>query len=354
MIDTLEVASELESVVRQRLNGHGRLLAVRPLQSRRRAFSNVLRFSLSFEERDLDVCLKIHRRTNAGFQEECVDWAKEEFTLLEVLYSASPEGSPLSVVRPLLFLPRLPGILLETHPGQVLNAAMKTRWLGLRSPREPIERLAHYCFLAGKGLREMHRLTTEDERTLRTLSALSPIVIDAAGVLQAADDLFSRAFSLCRRGVRQAAEPIFQSSRAAFVAATAGRYPLVGAHGDCTPLNVFIDGSRVTFFDLVNYHRGHAFEDVSRFISYTYFLQKNPLAFRRHEVSGLIRAFLEGYGLASWRTDPVLRFFFEKSMFRTLGGGFDLRSGRRPLKSLYRRAMLRVFQRWVTQGMPVP
>jgi len=350
MIDTLEAAGELERAVREEMNGRA-LVAVSPMQSRRRSFSSVLRYRLRFEDRELDVCLKVHRRANTGFQEECVLWAKEEFEVLQALYAAARDGSPLSVVRPLLFLPRLPAVLLETHPGRVLNTLLKARWLGLRGPEIGREWLERACRLAGAGLREMHRLTSEDGPALRALAVLRPIVVGRDAVLTATDELFGSAAAHCSGEVQRAAERGYRSARDAFGAATALSYPLVGAHGDCTPLNVFVHESRVTYFDLVNYHRNHAFEDVSRFVTYLFFLRKNPWAFPPSFADALASAFLDGYGIPSPGTDPVLRFFFQRSMFRTLNGGLGQRGDRALLSPLYEGAMRRVFAGWVAEGM---
>ena len=351
MTETTEVIRrELEEAIQDRLLEYGPLVAVTPLESNDRAYSNVLRFSLSFEKQDLDVCLKIHRRRGRPFEQDCARWADKEFRVLEILYACSQEECSLSVVKPLLFLPRIPGILLETHPGRILNAVLNARRFRFGASRESMRELESCYFKLGESLEDMQQLSLEHGETKERIVALSPRVLND-DVLESADRGINKSLSLCRTGRRQTAKETYESTRRNFIALTAADYPLVGVHGDFTPVNVFVGGSRVTLFDFVNFHLGHPFEDVSRFISYTYFLRKDPSSFRKADVSNLIAAFMEGYGLTNWRENGVLMFFFQKNMFHTLSGGLRFQDKSWLARSLYERAMLRVFHRWIDHGM---
>ena len=353
-VTTETITRELEEAVQDRLPEYGPLVAVTPQESSDGSYSNVVRYSLCFENRDLDVCLKIHRRRGMPFEQDCVGWADEEFRILKMLYASSQEGWSLSVVKPLLFLPRLPGILLETHPGEILNSVLKARRFRFGASRESMSELERCYFGLGESLQDMQRLSLERAEAREGIAALSPWVLNADDVLESADRGVIKTLSLCRAGRRQAAKKIYESTRRDFIALTTEDYPLVGAHGDFTPVNIFVSGSRVTMFDFVNFHLGHPFEDVSRFISYTYFLAKDPLSFCERDVSGLIGAFMEGYGLPDWRENAVLKFFFQKNIFRTLGGGLRFQNKSWLARSIYRWAMLRVFNRWIDSGMGLP
>jgi len=346
-----EIRSHVEAQVRRHLIGFGPLRAVTALHSKKRVYSSVMRFRLCFESQELDACVKIHRRSDTPGSEKRTVWAGKEFELLKIFHAAQGRAAQLSVVRPLLLLPDLPGILLETHPGQILSAVLNRRRLGLagwRGSRQELER--HYAAV-GSSLREFQDVSTTDAETRTALSGFPFRERGAPEVLADAEDGFRKALARVRPGHRPRAEEAFSASREAFLASTSAGFPRVGVHGDFTPVNVFVHQGRVTLFDFVNFHWGHMFEDVSRFVGYTYFLQKDPLSFRPIDISALISAFLEGYRLPGWRTDPVLGFFFKKSMCRTLGGGLRFQSKRWPWNTLYEKAMLRVFHRWIDQGM---
>jgi Phosphotransferase enzyme family len=348
-----EIHAAVEEAARVQLGSHGRLLELVPVHASGRAYSKVHRMELRFEQDTLDVCLKLHRRDNPLHEEECVAWAAEEYTVLAAVHAAATASEELSVVRPLALLPQLPGILFETHHGTVLNSVLRVRGFG-SGRRRRLGALECYYRKLGVSLREFHGMTTGHPDVVGTLAGLSLINYGADDLLKEADDGFERAMLLSSNGTRAQAEETYRSTREDFRRLVAADYAQVGVHGDFTPVNVFIDDAGVTLFDFVNFHRGHAYEDISRWISYTYFAQKDPLSLGRQDVARLTAAFMDGYGLPDWRTDPVLRFFFQKSMFRTLLGGF--RFARRPGlgRAIYRRAMLRVFRQSVREGMCLP
>jgi len=352
-LSTKDMHAAVEEAARVHLAEHGRLLAVTPLHSSGRTYSKMHRMELRFEKGTLDVCIKLHLRDDPSLEQECVTWAREEFAVLKALYAAARDARELSVVRPLAFLPQLPGILLETHHGTVLNTLLKERTLGPWR-RRSVESLESYYGKLGVSLREFHDLTTGNPDLVKALAALSLFTYSADQLLEEADDGFQRAMSLSPNGNHASAERLYGLSREGFSRVVRADYRRVGVHGDFTPVNIFVHGTQTTVYDFVNLHYGHPYEDLSRFISYTYFVQKDPLALRRKDVIRLIAAFMDGYGLSEWRVDPVLSFFFQKSMFRTLRGGF--RFAKRPglLRAIYRRAMLSVFHAWVRDGMRVP
>ena len=351
MTDTVEVLQqEIQEAAANdaTLSSLGSLVGIRPLEVNKRSFSTVRRFALAFEERELDVCLKIHRRSNRGFEQECVAWANEEYCVLKSLHTRAGDGSELSVVRPILFLPKLPGILMETHAGEILNDRLRRVRFGKNS--ESWEELGRCFYDVGRNLKEMQRLSTEDPE-VRGAFSLVRWVLDAEYVTDEADRGSASAVSFLKSSRRSAAERAYAESRAQFLATLREGYPTVAVHGDFTPVNVFARGERVTLFDFVNVHHGHPYEDVSRFLCYTYFLQKDPLSYGVSRVHRLMVDFMSGYGLEGWRDDAALRFFFQKNMFRTLGGGLRFQARRWPMRSLYRYLMLRVYRRWVDDGM---
>jgi Phosphotransferase enzyme family len=347
-----QIQAVIEDAVRAQIVEYGRLRAVNLAQSNYRAYSKVHRFVLDFERGSLDVCLKLHQRTSSS---EAREWAQEEFSVLGALYAASAvrrKTTELSVVRPLLFLPQLPGIVLETHHGAVLNDVLKAR--RLRWWSRSIRQLEEHFEKLGISLREFQRLTVSDPEVVEVLNGLSPIDYSPNDFADEADRRFQGAMSLAGNENGASTQRLHEVSRRCFLEKVRDDYPRVGGHGDFTPVNVFVLGSRVTLFDFVNFNLGHPFEDVGRFISYTYFLRKDPLSMARRDVSRLVEAFMHGYGLAGWRSDPILRFFFQKSMYRTLEGGLRFLKKPWPAVTIYRRAMLLTFSRWVEEGMGLP
>jgi aminoglycoside phosphotransferase (APT) family kinase protein len=351
--DTAEIGAAVEEAARVRLAQHGRLLEVTAMRSSGRAYSRVHRFQLKFEGEIVDACLKLHRHRDPALRERCVAWAREEFGVLEALHPASRKARELSVVRPLAFLPQLPGILLEAHEGVVLNTLLGARRLAPRRARRFDELEAAYARL-GVSLRELQELCTRDREVVRALAALSPLRFGREELLRQADETFERAMSLNGDVERAAAERLYHDAREAFRRSAPAEDALVAAHGDLTPVNVFVLGPKVTLFDFVNFHLGHPYEDVSRFVTYTCFLRKNPLSLGRRDVARLVDAFMDGYGLRGWRDDAVFGFFLQKSMYRTLGGGFRFVAKPWLSRTIYRRAMLRLFREWIREGMTVP
>lgn len=347
-----EIQAVIEATAGRQILEHGQLRGVRPVHSSDRTYSKVHRFVLDFDRGELDVCLKLHQRSRSSHARE---WAQEEFRVLRALHAAiATRGrtTELSVVRPLLFLPELPGILLETHRGTVLNDLLKAR--RFRFWRRSMSLLEEYYEKAGVSLRELQRLTASDPEVLQALKGWSPINYSPDEILDEAEHDFQRVATLAGIENKGPAGRLHETSKECFREGVADTYVRVGGHGDFTPVNVFVLGPRVTLFDFVNFNLGHPLEDVSRFISYTYFLQKDPLSMARRDVTRLVEAFMHGYGGAPWRDDPILRFFFQKSMYRTLEGGVRFLAKPWPAATIYRRAMLRTFHRWVDEGMGLP
>ena len=345
----------IRSASKQKLGEHGRLRDITSLGGNARSFSSVKRFSLSFERSEIDACLKVHRRADKGFEEECVRWAWEEFMVLKTIHGVTDADGYPSVVRPILFLPALPGILLETNHGQILNEKLRARSLGrgLVQGAGALEELCEIYFDTGRNLKSVHGLG-QDGRPRREFESFGPYTFDAEFILGEADRRVEK-LELYLSG-RQLADiqSEYRRLREHFVSCARGAFPLVPSHGDFTPVNIFVTGGRVTFFDFVNFHFGHPYEDVSRFLSYTLFLQKDPSAFGSRAIGRLTRSFVEGYDLDHWREDPVLAFFLHKNILRTLTGGLRFQNKPWPLNTLYRRGMLRVFRRWVEGGMALP
>lgn len=346
-----------ERVVREtalvELEQYGRLLGIRPLGGTARSFSSVKRLALTFEDQELDVCLKVHRRTSKGFEPECVNWALEEFEVLQAIQRLAGDSARPSVVRPILFLPTLPGILLETNSGEILNDRLRSRRFGrgLVQGSKGLDELAGTFVEVGRNLRALHDLSRAVGSS-QLVGSVRPWVLDADYVRAEADKGASIAFGHLRANKDQAHER-YRAARDQFDFGQQ-EFQQVAAHGDFTPINIFVSGQQVTFFDFVNFHLGHPFEDVSRFLSFTFFLQKDPSAYGAADVSRLIAAFMDGYDLDGWRDEPALTFFFQKNIFRTLTGGLRFQGKRWPLSAFYTAGMLRVFRRWVERGMRLP
>jgi hypothetical protein len=348
-----EMRAAVEEAARAQLADQGRLLAVTPVHSGGRAYSAVHRMELRFEKRTLDVCLKLYRPHDRIHEGQCVRWARKEFSVLGALHPGTLGAEELSVVKPLALLPELPGILLETDHGTVLNTVLKARRFGVRRQRS-IEALERCYRNLGVSLRELHDLTVENLAVAKALAGLSLRTASADDLVKEADEEFQGAMLLSTNGGWAVTERRYRLARENFCRLADAGPHRVGVHGDFTPVNVFVHDARATLFDFLTFHVGHPYEDVGRLLSYTYFEQKDPLSLRRRDVTRLIVAFMDGYGVPEWRGDPALEFFFQKGMFRTLRGGF--RFAKRPglARLIYRRAMLRVFHQWMKEGMALP
>jgi len=347
-----QVRRGVETAARSELANRGALSDVEVVGSSRLFYSTGCRLRLRFENGLLDVYVKIYRRSGKGFEEECVGWAREEFLLLQgVSEFARRLGGP-PVVRPLLLLPEVPGVAFEYHPGRPLNELLRRRLgFGGRS----IQELASLFRGVGEGLRQFHDLTRPGGAGRAHVEWLRPVEWGLDRVLTSTDEMGERAASLCRRSVRAPLERQYAAVRGAFRSAVADDYPRWGLHGDFTPVNVFVHDGDLTLFDFVNFALGHPYEDLSRFLAYIAFLPKDPLSFRAGEVSELCRAFLDGYGIGDdERQGPELAFFFQRSLFRTLGGGIRFQTRPWPLSALYAASMRRVLESRIAAGGGLP
>jgi len=353
MIELVEqVRRGVEAAARSELTDHGALNGVEIVGSSRLFYSTGCLLRLRFEQGPLDVYVKIYRRSGKGFEEECVGWAREEFLLLQgVSRLARQVGGP-PVVRPLLLLPEVPGVAFEYHPGRPLNELLRRRLgFGGRSVAE----IASLFRGVGRGLRQFHDLTRPGGAGRAHVEGLAPVEWGLDRVLASTDEMAERAASLCRRSVRGTLERQYADTRSAFCSAVGEDYPRWGLHGDFTPVNVFVHDGDLTLFDFVNFALGHPYEDLSRFLAYTAFLRKDPLSFSSGEVSELCRAFLDGYGIANdERQGPELAFFFQRSLFRTLGGGIRFQTRSWPLSAIYAASMRRVLESRVAAGGGLP
>ncbi len=341
----------VEAAVRAEVAGPGALLAVEPASVRPGSQSRGQSFVLRFEGGTLEAYLKIHRRRGRGFEQECVAWAEEEFRLLSALHSLA--APPLAVVRPLALIPTLPGILFERHPGVTLNELLKQGRLGFGSGF-PASELRQIYRLAGSSLAQLHGLLAAGTPLRSRLDAYEMVEIGLEEKLEETEKMLNRVLDHCRAAHRAVVESKYRYARRAFLDAVERPYPQAGVHGDFTPVNMFVHEGRPALFDFVNFHLGHPFEDVSRFLSYTRFLRKDPLSAASQEVGPLCEAFMEGYALPGWQSDPVLLFFFLSSMFRTLSGGLRYQSRPWPLSIVYTRAMRRALDDWIAEGMGLP
>jgi hypothetical protein len=328
MIELVEqVRRGVEAAARSELTDHGALNGVEIVGSSRLFYSTGCRLRLRFEQGPLDVYVKIYRRSGKGFEEECVGWAREEFLLL-------------------------PGVAFEYHPGRPLNELLRRRLgFGGRSVAE----IASLFRGVGESLRQFHDLTRPGGAGRAHVEWLRPVEWGLDRVLASTDEMAERAASLCRRGIRGILERQYADARSAFRNAVGDDYPRWGLHGDFTPVNVFVHEGHLTLFDFVNFALGHPYEDLSRFLAYTAFLRKDPLSFSSGEVSALCQAFLDGYGIGNEeRGGPELVFFFQRSLFRTLGGGIRFQTRSWPLSALYAASMRRVLESRVAAGGGLP
>lgn len=348
-----QLRQTVEAAARAGVAGPGTLVAVESADARPGTQSQGHSFLLRFERGTLDTYLKIHRRRGRGFEQDCLAWAEEEFRLLSALHALAPGSPPLAVVRPLVLIPTLPGILFERHPGVTLNELLTRGRLGLGSSF-PADELRQIYRLVGGSLRQLHGLLAAGTPLRADLDAFEMVETGLEQKLEETERMLNRVLDHCRAEHRAVVESTYRYARRAFLAAVERPYPRAGVHGDFTPVNIFVHEGRPTLFDFVNFHLGHPFEDVGRFLSYTRFLRKDPLSAAGHEVGPLCEAFMDGYGLQGWRSDPVLLFFFQSSMFRTLSGGLRYQSRPWPLSMLYTRAMRRALDAWIAEGMGLP
>lgn len=348
-----QLRKTVEAAVLASVPGPGALVAVEPAGARPGSQSHGQSFQIRFEGGTLDAYLKIHRRRGRGFEQECVAWAEEEFRLLTALHALAPASPPLAVVRPLVLIPTLPGILLERHRGVTLNELLKQGRLGLGSSY-PADETRRIYQLVGASLRRLHGLLAAGTPLRAELEAFEMVETGLDRKLEQTERMLDRVLDHCRAEHRAVVESKYRYARRSFLDAVERPYPRAGVHGDFTPVNIFVDGGRPTLFDFVNFHLGHPFEDVGRFLSYTRFLRKDPLSAAGQEVGPLCEAFMDGYGLPGWRSNTVLQFFFQSSMFRTLSGGLRYQSRPWPLSMLYTRAMRRALDGWIAEGMGLP
>jgi aminoglycoside phosphotransferase (APT) family kinase protein len=207
---------------------------------------------------------------------------------------------------------------------------------------------------AGRHLRAFHEMTGPEGSGRPLVERLEPIEQPLDAVIESTDQMAARMARLCRPRLAPALLDLHVHAKRAFQERVTDRYPRNGVHGDFTPVNVFVDSGKTTLFDFVNFHLGHPYEDLGRFLAYTLFLRKNPLLFRSVDVSALCSAFLDGYGLTDRVSDPELVFFFQRSLFRTIGGGLRFQERSWPLNMVYARAMRRVLDSWISAGGGLP
>jgi len=348
-----DIRRQVELATRQGVPGYGVSLAVDPVGANRGSYSRGQRFRLTFDSGIVEAYLKIHCRRGRGFEQDCLLWAEEEFRLLSGLHEMAPSSAPLAVVKPLVLIPSLPGILLERHPGVTLNSLLQRGRLGLGSGLAA-EELRGIYRLAGESLRQLHGLLAEGTPLRMKLERFEILEPGLDSVLAETEGMLDHVLDNCRADHRAVVESAYRYARRAFLDAVERPFPRVGLHGDFTPVNMFVHQGRLTFFDFVNFHLGHPLEDVGRFLSYTRFLRKDPLSPAGREVRPLCEAFMEGYGLEGWRSNPVLLLFFQWAMFRTLSGGLRFQSWPWPLSTLYVGAMRRALDGWIAEGMGLP
>jgi aminoglycoside phosphotransferase (APT) family kinase protein len=225
--------------------------------------------------------LMIKHRRGVMSREESEQEVGHEFRVVEDLWArgAAFQGT---IPRPVALLPETGAAIYERVPGSPMTAVLKrhaNRLTGLLKRKQ----MCSIANASGKWLRSLHQLNAGPAIPHDSLTYLAKLAywlgkgVSAGLRMKMASSVWDAACSSAERAKGQMIR-------------------LAGVHGDFIPQNIFVHGGSVAVIDFASFRNSDVvYEDLGFFVAACRLMASRSV-YSRSVMTGMERAFLDGYG----------------------------------------------------------